>query len=99
MSIRHLICPIFSSLEVMPRVSTALHLPVAHDDITGQLANDNNNCKFSTCPYIVSQETAIEIEVMVTSHPEIVKEIHVRHTDSSKFLKGFALITDELNIP
>ena len=43
---RHLTCPIFASLEVMPRVSTAVHLLVAYDDITRQLANDNDNYKF-----------------------------------------------------
>ena len=34
-------CPIFALLEVMPRVPSALYLPVAYDDITKQLTNDN----------------------------------------------------------
>ena len=69
-----ILCPIFASLEVMPKVSTALHLPIVHDNITGQLANDNDNYKFSACPYSVSQEFAVEIEVMITSHSEVVRE-------------------------
>ena len=42
---RHLICPTIASLEIMPTVSTALHLLVAYDDIA-RVANDNDNCKF-----------------------------------------------------
>jgi len=83
----------------MPRVSPALHLPVAYDDIIKQIANDNNNYKFSACPYSILQEFAVEIEVMITSHPEIVRELHIRCTGSSKVLKMFAFITDEMNIP
>ena len=82
----------------MPRVSTALHLPVAYNYITRQLANDNDSYKFSTCPYSVSHEFTVKIEVMVTRHLEVVREIHIRHTNSSKVLR-FAFITDELNIP
>ena len=51
----HPICPIFTSLEIMLRVSTKLHLPVAYDDITRQLANGNDNYKFSACPYSILQ--------------------------------------------
>ena len=94
---QHPMCLIFASLKIMPRVYIALHLPVAHDNITGQLANDNY--KFSACPYSASQEFIVEIEVMITSHPEIVRKNHVRHMDSFKVLKIFAFITDELNIP
>ena len=39
---RHLIYLLFPSLGVMLRVSTTLHLPVAHD-ITRQLANCDEN--------------------------------------------------------
>jgi len=49
---RHPMCLIFASLKIIPRVYIALHLPVAHDNITGQLAN--GNYKFSACPYSVS---------------------------------------------
>ena len=82
-SIRHLICLVFASLEVIPRVYIALHLP----DITRQLTNDNDNCKFSTCSYCVLQGFAVEIEVMVTSHPEVVRKLYVRCICFSKFLK------------
>jgi len=65
---RHPICSIFASLEVMPRVYIVLHLPVAYDDITGQLANDSDNYKFSACSNSVLQEFAVETEVMIISH-------------------------------
>ena len=42
----------FLSLGVMPRVPTTLHLHVARDDgITTQLANCNENDRFSLYPY------------------------------------------------
>ena len=82
----------------MPSVSPALYLPVAYDDITKQLANDNNNYKFSACSYSVLQELAVEIEVMVTSHPEVVRDLHVWCTCSSKVSKRFISISDELEI-
>ena len=55
---------------VMSTVSIALHLYVAFD-ITRQLANCNNNYKFSACPYSVLQEFAVDSEVIVTSHSEM----------------------------
>jgi len=45
---RHPTCLIFTSLEVMPRVSSALHF-----DITMQLTIDNDNYKFFTCSYSI----------------------------------------------
>jgi len=95
---RHTICLIFASLEINARVFAALHLPVAYDNVTRQLANDNDDYKFSACPYSVLQEFAVEIEVMVTSHPEVVREMHVRCTIFSKFLQKAAFITDKLGI-
>ena len=83
----------------MPRVSTALHLSVAYDDITRHLAFDNDNYKFYACSYSVLQDFAFEIEVIVTSHSEVVRKLHVRCTSSSKFLKNVAFITDEFDIP
>jgi len=82
----------------MLREFPALHLPVAYDDITKQLANDYNHYKFSICPYSVLQEFAVEIEVIVTSHFEVVRELHIWCTSSSKVLKRFASITDQLDI-
>jgi len=67
----------------MPIVSTALHLSVVYEDTTKQLANDNDNYKFFACPYSVLQEFTIEIEVVVTSDPEVGRELHVRCTGSS----------------
>jgi len=51
-STRHPICLIFASLEVMSRVSTALHLPVVYDDTTRPLVNCNGNYKFSVYPIV-----------------------------------------------
>ena len=62
-------CPILGSLKVMPRVSTALHLPVAHDNITRQLSKDKDNYKLYACPYSILHEFTVGNEVMVTSHP------------------------------
>ena len=50
---RHPIRPIFASVEVMPRMSIALHLHGAYDDITRQLKNDNDKYKFSACSYSI----------------------------------------------
>jgi len=75
-----------------------MNLSIAHDD-TIRTINDNDNYKFSAYAYSVSHEFVVEIEVVITSHHEVVREIHVRHTDSSKVLKRFAFITDELNVP
>ena len=74
---RHLTCPIFALLEVMHRMSTALHLPVAYDDIIGQLTNDNDNYKFSTCPYSILQEFAVENEVTIITNLKIERELLV----------------------
>jgi len=41
----------FLSLGAIPRVYTILHLPVAHDYITRQFANCDENFKFSVYPY------------------------------------------------
>jgi len=47
----------YISLGVMPKVPTALHLSVTHDDdITGQLTNCDENYKFSVYPYSLLQE-------------------------------------------
>ena len=49
--LRHVISLIFSSLGVMPRVLTALHLPVAHIyDITRPIAIYNDTYKFLSKP-------------------------------------------------
>jgi len=76
---RHPICPIFASLEVMPRASTALHLPFAYNDSTRQLANCNDNYKFFAYPYSILQKFTIDSEVIVTSYHEIVRK-HNRST-------------------
>jgi len=55
------------------------------------LTNNNDNYKFYACPYNILQEFAVEMEVIVINHPEVVRELHVRCT-SSKFLK-IAFIT------
>jgi len=83
----------------VPRVSTALHLLVVYNNVTRQLGSDNDNYKFSACPYSILQEFAVENEVVVISYPEIRRELHVKCTCSSKILKKFAFITNELVAP
>jgi len=60
---------------VMRRVSTTFHLPVVFDDITRQLANCSDNYKFFVCSYSLLQEFAVDSEVIVTSHFEIVQKV------------------------
>jgi len=96
---RHPIYLFFSSLEVMPRVSTTLHLPIANDDdITKQLANCDENYKFYVYLYSMLQEFAVESEVIVTSHSEIVRKSHACRTGSPRVLRMVVLMTDELDI-
>jgi len=75
-----------------------LHLLVYNDDIIRRLANCNENYKFSVYPYSMLHEFAVDSEVITTSHPEIVRKSHAWRTDSSRVLRRFALMTDELNI-
>jgi len=42
---------------------------------------------------------AVEIEVIVISHPEVVRELHVRYSESSKVLTRCVFITNGLNVP
>jgi len=51
---RHVISLILLSLGVMPRVPTALHLPIAHiDDITRLIVICNDTCKFVAYTYSI----------------------------------------------
>jgi len=77
--------------------SYALHLLVAYD-ITKQLTNDNNYYNFFACSYSILQEFAVEIKVMITSHLEVIRKLHVRCTGFSKVLKRFASITKEIMV-
>ena len=74
----------------MSKILTALHSPVAHDDITRQLANYDNNYKFSVYLYSMLQEFVVDSEVIVIviSHPEVVRKSHTWHTDSPIVLGG-----------
>jgi len=61
----------------MPRVSTVLHLPVAHDDnLTIQIAICNDNYKFAAYLYSIVHEFAIDNKVIVTSYSETVRKLH-----------------------
>ena len=74
---RYHIYLLFLSLRVIPRVPTALHLHVAHDnDFTTKLVNCNENYKLYAYPYSKLQEFAVDSEVIVTSHPKIVRKSH-----------------------
>ena len=90
---------LFPILRVVPRVPTVLHLSVAHeDDITRQLANHDGNYKFSIYLYSMLQEFTVDSEVIVTSHPEIVRRSHAWCTGSPGVLKRLTLMTDKLDI-
>ena len=52
----------FSLLEVMCRVPTTLHLPVAYD-ITRQLANCDEKYKFSVYPYSILQDSEVIVSL------------------------------------
>jgi len=81
-------------------VPTALHLHVTHgDDITRQLANYDENYKLSVYPYTMLLEFAVDNEVIVTSHHEVVRKSHAWRTGSPRVLRRIALMTDELDIP
>jgi len=79
--------PISLPSGVMPRVSTALHLSVTFDNIIGQLANCNEKCKFSACPYNVLQDFTVDSEVTKTSHSKIARKLHAWCTCPDRVLK------------
>ena len=77
-SLRHLIYLIISSLGVMPRVPTGMHLLVAYiDNITKSIAICNYTYKFVTYPYNTLQEFAVDNMVIFSSHPEDVRKLHI----------------------
>ena len=52
--LRHSVYIVFSFLGVIPRVSNSLHLHMTHDDnLTGQIANCNDNYKFTAYVYSI----------------------------------------------
>ena len=76
---------LFSSLRVMPRVPTILHLLVAHDDdSTRYLANCDENYKFDAYPYSTLQEFAVDNTLIVTSHPKTARKLHAWRKGSNK---------------
>ena len=84
---RHLVYIIFTSLRVMPRVSTALHLLVARDDnLTIQIAICNDKYKFIAYEYSILQEFTVDNKVIVTSHSETVRKLHTWRIDSKRIL-------------
>jgi len=70
---------LFPLLGVIPSVSTVLHLLITYDDFNRHLTNCDKNYKFSVYPYNMLQEFIIDSEVIVTSHPEIVRKSHGVH--------------------
>jgi len=57
----------FLYLGFMPKVPTALHVPIAYnDDLTRPIAICNVTYKFVTYPYNILQEFAVDNKVMVT---------------------------------
>ena len=80
--LRHVISLILSSLGVVPRIPTTLHLPVAHiDDITRSIAICNDTYKFAANPYNILQEFIVDNKAIVTSHAEVAKKLNAWCTD------------------
>ena len=96
---RHLIYLFILSLGVMCRVSTVSHLHVAHDDdITTHLANCDENYKFAAYTYSILQKFAIDNKVIVRSHSETMRKLHVWRTSFDKVMKRSASISYKLDI-
>jgi len=57
------------------------------DTPTRQLANCDENYKFSVYPYNMLQEFAVDSEVIVTSHPKVVRKSHAWRTGSHRVLR------------
>ena len=90
---RHLKYLLFSSLGVMPRVSTVLHLSVAHnDDIIRHLVNCDENYKFVVYSDSILQEFIVN-KVIVISYPETMRKLHAWRTGFNRVLKRSASIT------
>jgi len=94
---KHPIYIIFSSLGIMPRVFIASHFPVAHDNLTRQIAICNDKYKFVAYSYSILQEFAVDNKMVVTSHSETVRKLHAWRTNSKMILKKIVSITYELD--
>ena len=86
------------SLVVEPCEQVALHLSVAHDKISRQIAICNDNYKFTVFSHNISHGFAVN-EVTSMFHHEIVMSLHNHRTSSYKVLKRNASITYERDIP
>ena len=72
----------------MSRVSTQLHLPIAHDDnLIRQIAICNDNYKFVACPYSILQEFVVDNKMIVTSYSKTARKLHAWCIDSEMILK------------
>jgi len=90
---------IFSSLGIMLRVLTVLHLYIVHiDEITRAIAIYNDTYKFVACPYNTLQKFAIDNKVMVMSHPEAVRKLYAWLIDFDMILKRSVFIAYELDL-
>jgi len=78
---------------------TSLHFPVTHNNIIRHLANCNSNHKFSVCPYSILQEFVVDNEVIVMSHHEIVRELHIWRQGSDRVLKRIAFLALQVGYP
>ena len=95
---KHPIYIIFSSLGIMPRVFIASHFPVAHDNLTRQIAICNDKYKFVAYSYSILQEFTVDNKVMiVTNHHEAVRKLHAWPKDFDRALKRIASIAYELD--
>ena len=83
----------------MLRIPIVLHLHVAHiDDITRPIAICNGTYKFVVYLYSILQEFIVDNKVIVTSHAETVRKLHVWRTYFNRILKRSVFIAYELNI-
>jgi len=80
---KHSIYLILLSFGVMPRVLTALHLPIAPIyNITRQIGICNDTYKFVAYPCSILKEFTVDNKVKVTSHLETVRKLHIWRIDS-----------------
>jgi len=66
--------------------SDTLHLPVAHYEMSREIAICNDDYKFTTYPHSILHEFVIDDEVMVTNHferflPGSARTLHARRQD------------------
>ena len=80
-----------------------MHLLITHNEILRQIAICKDDYKFDAYPHSILKKFTVDDEVMVMIHferfhPETVRKLHTRHTNSYKILRRITVITHELDI-